>query len=354
MLFGSKLSPAALVQWCRALKHGADIGISPVKSFRQQAKSGPQQGRRLASDLADRLARGDKLEDALEPDRDRFPLLFVELTVLGEQTGRLTETFGELEHYYEAVVTARKQLYAALTWPVIQYVGAILTIFLMLLVLGLLGGADPLGLGLASTAGAFAFLLVMVLFTAAMVWAFFVVRENEGLRGKIEAVVLKVPVLGNCFRTFALQRFSLATFMTFEAGLRADKGLALAFRATANDAYRKAADRAVKQVRGGDDVHSSLSGCGRHLFPDDFLDAVQVGEVSGQLTEVMRKQADRYRDEATRQLKTLTSFAGGAVYAMVGLMLVVLIFKMAMTVYIGPLQDAQRAADDPQKWLQGR
>ncbi|MFO0847448.1 MAG: type II secretion system F family protein [Gemmataceae bacterium] len=351
MLFASKLPPAALVQWSRALKHGADIGISPVKTFRQQAKSGPAVGRTLASDVADRLARGDTLEDALEPDRDRFPILFTELTAVGEQAGRLTETFGELEHYYEAVVSARKQLYAALTWPAIQYVGAILTIFLMLLVLGLLGGRDPLGLGLASTSGAFAFLLVMTLFTVAMVWGFYICRENEGLRSKAEAFVLKIPVLGTCFRTFALQRFALAMYMTFEAGLRADKALLLAFRATANDAYRNSAERVAKQVRGGSDVHSSLAGCGRHLFPDDFLDAVQVGEVSGQLTEVMRKQSDRYRDEATRQLKTLTSFAGGAVYALVGLMLVVLIFKMAMTVYVNPLNDAMKAADNPQEWL---
>jgi type IV pilus assembly protein PilC len=354
MLFGSKLQPAALAQWCRALKHGADIGISPVKTFRQQAKSGPTQGRPLASDLADRLARGESLQDALDPDRDRLPLLFYELTVLGERTGRLTETFAELEHYFEAVVSARKQLYAALTWPAIQYVGAILTVFLMLFVLGLLGGADPLGLGLASTGGAFAFLLVMTLFTAGLVWAFFVVRESESLRGKIEAAILKVPVLGNCFRTFALHRFSLALYMTNEAGLRADKGLELAFRATANDAYRRPGQVAAKRVRGGEDIHSALSGCGRHLFPDEFLDGVQVGETSGQLAEVLRKQADRYRDEATRQLKTLAWLAGGAVYAAVGLMLVVLIFKIAMTAYVNPMNDALKAADNPEQWLRGR
>ena len=32
MLFSSKVAIPALVQWCRALRHGVDIGLPPVLS----------------------------------------------------------------------------------------------------------------------------------------------------------------------------------------------------------------------------------------------------------------------------------------------------------------------------------
>jgi type IV pilus assembly protein PilC len=358
MLFSSQVPLPALVQWCRALKHGIDIGLSPVRIFRQQAKSGPAALRPLAEKMADRLEDGDSLHDALKPDANRFPLLFVELIAVGEQTGRLTETFTELEHYFETVIQARKQFQVALLWPGIMYVGAILVIAVMLAILGAIAPSpeqalDPLGLGLVGPSGAVKFLIAAGLFTAIVVMVFFYVRDNDRLRGKAEALLLAVPALGGCFRAFALQRFALALHMTQEAGLRVDRGLHLSFRATANEAYMRHADAAAKQARSGAEVATVLASCGPRLFPDEFLDAVQVGETTGQLAEVMQRQAKFYRDEAGRKLRVLTMFAGLAVYGMVGLLIIVMIFKIAMAAYIGPLQDAQNAVDDPQKWMRG-
>jgi type IV pilus assembly protein PilC len=358
MLFSSRVPLPALMQWCRALRHGIDVGLSPVRIFRQQAKSGPSALRPLADTLADRLEDGESLQDALKPEAHRFPLLFVELIAVGEQTGRLTETFEELEHYFETVLTSRKQFYAALIWPGIMYVSAIFVIAVMLAVLGMIAptpgqALDPLGLGLVGPVGALKFLLAAGVFTAAVLFGFFFIRDNDRLRAKIEGWLLAVPVLGGCFRAFALQRFSLALQMTQEAGLRVDRGLHLSFRATANDAYLRQADAAARRARGGTEIATVLAASGSRLFPDEFLDAVQVGEVTGQLAEVMQKQAKIYREEASRKLKVLTMLAGLAVYAMVGLMIIVMIFKIAMTAYIGPMQDAMNAADNPEQWMRG-
>lgn len=346
MLFSSKLPVSALAQWCRTLKHGLNAGLSPVKIFRQQAKGGPVAGRVLAAELADRLEKGESLEDALADHRPRFPLLFVELTTLGEKTGRLTETFAELERYFDDAVSARKQFAAALTWPAIMYVSSVLTVAVMVLVLGLItpaGGKafDPLGLGLMGPSGAVAVIALGTLAAAAVVVGFLIVRENESLRGKLEALSLGVPAVGACFRAFALHRFSTALHMTGEAGLRADKALRLAFRATANDAYLALAEPAAAVAKKGGEVYEALlPGRGR-LFPDEFLDTVHVGETTGQLPEVMAKQAAVYREEAARQLKVLTTLAGAAVYAAVGLMVIVMILRIAMSIG-GVYQDAMK------------
>jgi type IV pilus assembly protein PilC len=355
MLLGTTAPLDALILWCRALRHGLDVGLSPVKVFRQQAKSGPSALRSTAARIADRLEEGEALEDALKPESAKFPPLFVELLSVGEHTGRLPDIFAELEEHYESVKAARRSFLRMLIWPGIQYFGAIFVIFLMLFVLGLFGsGLDPLGLGLTGTSGAFLFLFLALLFTAGVVGIVLVLVNNQALRSKAEAVGLRIPGLAGCFQAFALSRFCVAYYMTAEAGMRADRCLRLSLRATANQAYMREAENAAKAARKGDEVPEILAVHGSRLFPDEIISALQLGEETGRLAEVMKKQSDYYREEARRKMRTLAMIAAGLVYVSIAIMIIVIIFKIAMTAYIGPMNDAMNAADDPQKWLQAK
>jgi type IV pilus assembly protein PilC len=352
-MLGTPLS--ALIIWCRALKHGLGIGLSPVHVFRQQAKSGPTALRPVAGRVADRLETGDSMDDALKPEAGKFPLMLVEMVAVGEHAGRLPDVFGELEDYFQSVYDTRRQFFRMLAWPAFQYFGAILVITLLLFVLGAIGSSlDPLGLGLTGAAGAITFFVGMMTFTAVVVGVVLAAANNRGLRAKAEAFALNIPGLAGCFRAFALNRFCLAYHMTAEAGLRADRCLKLSLRATANEAYAREAEPAARAARKGEDIPSVLGGYGERLFPGEFVNVLQIGEDTGQLAEVLRKQADYYRDEAKRKLKTLSMIAGGAVYAFVGLLLIVMIFKIVTAAYLNPLNDAMKATDDPQGWLRGK
>ena len=333
MLLSPRLPVSALLQWCRALRHGLHAGLSPVRVFRQQAKSGPAAARSLAATLADRLEKGDSLEDALAPDRGKVPLLFAELVAVGEQTGRLVETFEALEHYFETVTAARRDFLKALTWPMFMAVSAVAIIALLILVMGLIpGGFDPLGLGLTGPGGAVFFLFVAGSAAAVGGFLFLKIRDDDSARASVEGLILPVPGLGGCVRAFALQRFSMAMEMATEAGLRVDRAMKLALRATANRAYVGNADRAAKAIRGGQTVTDVLAGCGPHLFPAEYMDVVHIGEESGQLAEVMKKLTTQYREEAVRKLKLLTMIAGGGVYLGVAVMVIVVIMRIVMAI----------------------
>src|SRR5437764_2947699 len=203
MLFGSTAPLDALILWCRAIRHGLDVGLSPVKVFRQQAKSGPAALRDVAGRAADRLERGESLEEALKPDAKRFPPLFLEMVSVGEHAGRLPDIFAELEEHFETLKAARRSFLRVLAWPVFQYVAAIFVIFLMLFILGMFGsGLDPLGLGLTGVKGAFAFLVMATVFTASLVGVVLFVANNLQFRAALESVGLAIPGLGGCFRAF--------------------------------------------------------------------------------------------------------------------------------------------------------
>ena len=53
------------------------------------------------------------------------------MAVVGEQTGHLPEAFGELERYFELQWKLRKQFIADITWPIIEFTGAVGVITLL-------------------------------------------------------------------------------------------------------------------------------------------------------------------------------------------------------------------------------
>jgi type IV pilus assembly protein PilC len=336
----------ALILWCRALHHGLDIGLSPVRIFAQQAKSGPAVFRPLAAGMAKRLEDGDTLSDALRPEAWRFPLLFVELVAVGEQAGRLPTVFAELERHYEEVQTARRQFLTALVWPAMMYCGAIGVLTLLILVLGSLGTKlDPLGLGLTGASGAFWFLVYAATFTVFVVGSVIIIARTPNARAKAEAIALKVPGLAPIARAFALHRFSMAAHMNFEAGLKADRVLKSSLRATANKAYQQEGERAAKMSRKGSEIVETLGKLGPHLFPDEFIQAVHVGEESGRLAEVLHKEAEIYREASLRGMKFLVKLVTGVVYSAIGLLVIICIARIFMT-YLGILDKAAGMSPD--------
>jgi len=169
--------------------------------------------------------------------------------------------------------------------------------------------------------------------------AFFAARDNDDLKSKWEAYGLKIPGLDAPYRNFALYRMAITLSMTHEAGMRADEAVTSSFRASANLAYQKHGRPTAELVHDGMKIRRAIGKLDKNLFPRDYLDSLAVGEESGQISEVMNRVADNYRDEAIVQTKRLANIAGGVVYAMVGLFVIVCIIRIAMSIG-GVYQDA--------------
>jgi type IV pilus assembly protein PilC len=341
MLFSSSKCPLpALVAWCRTLRYSLSAGLNPVRIFKQQAKSGPRALRGLASELASKLGKGQSLADALEPHSNRFPPLFLELVAVGEKTGRLEDTFQELEEYYQTVLSVQRNFRSQMAYPVIQFFAAIFVITALIYVLGILGSKmDPTGFGLTGTRGALLFLGTAMAFVAAVVVVLKVSAENIRFRARMEGMLLWVPAWGPAFLAFAVMRFAVALRMCVEAGLRAEETMHYCFRATANSAFQRGEARAVEVVKRGGEMLQALQASGAP-FPVEFRETLLVGEETGNTSEAMERLAVRMREDAERKLKTAAQFTGYAIYGLVALMIIFFIFRIVTVAYIDPLNSA--------------
>jgi len=336
MFFSSSLS--ALIVWCRAFAHGMSAGLPLTRVFQLQARKGPLPLRDVAERVAQKLEAGESLEDALEAEAARLPLLFRQLTTIGERTGHLPEIFAELGGYYELQRTLGRDFRTQITWPVLQFFGAVGVIALLIYILGIIAPARggeapaPIGFGLSGTQGAITFLVFVGLFLTSLVIGYWILTTRMRQKLAFEAFLLRVPVVGSCARSIALGRFCLALRLTLETGMPTADALRQSLRATGNAAFAAAEDRVAKRIKAGDEISRAIRMC--QPMPDEFIEILAVAEVSGQVPEVMARQAVHYRDEAARQLKNLARFAGYAVYLFVAIMIVWAIFRIA-SVYFG-------------------
>ena len=193
---------------------------------------------------------------------------------------------------------------------------------------------DPLGLGLAGPSGAMIFLGVVfgVIFGLAGIYWLLTRRMRDS--AAVDRFLLGLPAIGPCLRALPLARFCMALRLTTATGMSITKAMRLSLQATGNRAFTTRSEGIEATLRRGKDLTLALADKG--LFPEDFQHMMVVAEESGTLDQVLTHQAEHYHEESGRRLAVLTSLAGYGVWAFVGLLIIVAIFRIANW-YIGML-----------------
>jgi type IV pilus assembly protein PilC len=340
MLFSRELPLASLIELCRVLHHNLDAGLTLRDVFRQQAARGNKFVRPVAQRIGAALEKGDSLESTLKREKEVFPALFISLATVGEQTGSLPEIFGELEKYYLMRQKLRRQFRSQSMLPLIQFFLALFIIAFVIFVLGMVAAArntqpaDVTGLGLRGTRGAILFLAGSFILIAAVYAGYLFVTRKLQQKAAVDALLLRLPLLGPYLEALAVGRFALALRLTLETGMSVTKALRLSFQATGNAAFVARTEMVTTALRGGEELSVALAQS--RLFPADFLNLVAVAEEGGRVPEMMQHQAKYYQEEASRRLTALTRGATFGVWMLYALFMIFAIFRFAH-IYLGAL-----------------
>jgi len=343
MFFRSRLSLKTLSGLCRSLGTLLHSGVDIKQSMDLVArKTGDTRCRQTLSEMGVAIRSGSEISAAMRAYGDYFPELLVNMVGMAEQTGELPEVLLHLAEHYEQNLELRRTFLRSIAWPVFQLVAAILVIALLILLLGVIaqvqGGEalDVLGLGLSGPSGAAVWLTgtfgsMFLLFLAFQV-------ANRSLSGKrwLDPLLMKVPVLGSCLRSFAIARFSWAYYLTQQTGMPIRRSLKSSLNATSNGAFIRAIPQICHQIEAGGDLSTALTES--RLFPEEYLQVVQVGETSGTVPEALHRLSPQFLEDARRRLRTLGSAAGWLVWLTVAGFIVFFIFRVVFW-YVGMLSD---------------
>ena len=348
MFRNPEISWAALAGFSRSVGRMLESGVDIRKALKTASRqSSDSRLTTTMNEVIRSIQRGATLTDAINEHQERFPPLFRDLVNVGELTGSTAEVFHALAGYYESRVRQVRDFRNAISWPVFQLVAAVLIIGLLIFILGMLpsrgpdGPIDVLGFGLLGARGA------MIWFSAcgaAVVGGFVLWKLGmRNLSGQmfLHPILMNLPTVGTCMRSFAISRFSWCFALTQQAGMSIRPSLDCSLKATANGAFIMAEPLIWDSLQHGETFADALAAS--KLFPADYLQFVYTAEESGTVPEQLDRMSHVFEEEATRALQRLTRILSSAVWAFVATMIVFFIFRIFMF-YIMQLNSALEMA----------
>lgn len=341
------ISLNALEAYCRRFATGLRAGVDILRLLENETKHGSARHREVSVNMITLVRGGETLAGAMAEQGSYFPTLLMRMLRAGEHAGKVDHCFREMADHYAELKQARGAFIAQITFPVISLFLAFFVITLMIFINGFMksGSAtepafDLTGIGLRGTTGVLIFWFVAFAFASSVSLLGFGIWKNWfDCHKSLVPLVRNVPVIGPVFTTSALSRLSMTLSMMLGAGVDAKRSIREALLATGNHYYMSGIEIAMNNINQGKSFSESLDAM--KLLPSDFIQVVEIGELSGSDSESLERMAVTYREKAQAALKQLAIAAGLGVWLMIAAIIIFAIFSIffqIMQVYTNALK----------------
>jgi type IV pilus assembly protein PilC len=312
----------------RQLATMINSGIPLMESLEILEEQASDPGFRLVLDkVIERVRAGSDFSTALSHHPRLFSKIYVNMITAGESSGQLDVILSRLADYMESVEELKREIQAAMTYPVISLV-LILSITVGLVVgivpefqaifeqLGLKTLPAPTQILLAiSDALRNHFPVLVFGMTAAAVSIVLYIRTRPGQR-HWHWILLHFPVFGPLFRKVAISRFSRTFATLIQSGVPMLAALDIVAATAGNVIVEAAVLKAKEAVSRGETLGDPLTAT--RVFPPMVTRMVSIGEKTGALEKLLTKIAEFYDQEVRATVKALTSLIEPMMIAAMG------------------------------------
>jgi type IV pilus assembly protein PilC len=282
--------------------------------------------RKVLSAMIDDLRAGDTFAGAAASHPEAFPPYYVGILESAEMTGNLDSALNQLADYIDRDTEARSKFVSAMIYPAIVLVMSMVVVFVLavfvlpkfVVFFKSLNAKLPLPTRMLLWMSAFVskwwwaiFILIL-----ALVAGFIAMRRSPKGRAKLDALALKVPVLGDLIQAAVLERVCRVLSSMVRAGVDLPRSLTVTADATNNLVYHDAIEHIREQMMEGKGLAGPLADTG--LFPGAARQMFRVGEETGTLDQQLEVAAEYYSRELDERVKRFTSLFEPAVIIFMG------------------------------------
>ncbi|MGQ0557996.1 MAG: type II secretion system inner membrane protein GspF [Sphingosinicella sp.] len=296
--------------------------------------------RRVLGQVHEGVVEGRRLAEAMAREPASFPPLYRAMVAAGEGSGTLTAILERLAALLERQAQVRGRVLATLAYPlVLAAVAFFVVMALMIYVVPKvveqfqdIGQQLPLltrvVIGLSAFLSSWWWLLLIVI--ALGLIAAVRAMKDEGLRMKVDRLLLRLPLIGRLIRDLHAARLARTLSTMVAARLPLLEGLRLTTGTVHNRVLRAASSDIAEAIRTG----GSLSGAMRRagVFPPLLVYLAASGEASGRLDLMLERAADYLEREFDAFTATALALLEPAIIIVMGVIVALIVLSILLPI----------------------
>ena len=295
----------------------------------------------IISEVTSDVEKGGTLADAMGKHSKIFSDLYVNMVAAGEQGGILDTILNRLAAHLEKNAALKSKIKSAMMYPVIVLIVVVLVVSALLLFVvpifeqmfsdlgGQLPGPTQFVIDLSKFFSGNILLIIGAI--VALIVLYRAYYKSDGGEKVIDAIKLRVPIIGLMLRKLAIARFTRTLGTLISSGVSILDGLSITSKTSGNRVVADAIMKARTSISGGENISGPLAESG--VFPLMVTQMIAVGEETGGLDEMLQKVADFYEDEVDTAVAGLTSTLEPIMIVILGLIVGGIVIAMYLPIF---------------------
>lgn len=326
--FKSGISLTEKLMFTRNLQVMVAAGISlprAIRTLSNQAKS--KRFQRVLLDIADEITEGKSLSDSLTNYPDIFSELFQSMIKVGEESGTLEEALKVLTRQMEREHELKSKIMGAIMYPIV-IICTMIGIGILMLVMVVpklaetfneLGIELPLttqiviGLGNFLSQKWYIVLLIIIIF----IFLLRTMSKTKGGKKFLDSLILKIPIISPLVKKTNSAYMIRTLSSLIASGVPIVRSLEIISGTLGNFYFRQTINESVEKIRKGQKLSEVLKPY-QSLYSPLVIQMIEVGEETGETSEVLGKLADFFEDEITNTTKNLSSVIEPIIMLIIG------------------------------------
>ncbi len=295
----------------------------------------------VMSQIADDLQGGSPISKAMARHPKVFSNFYVNMVRSGEESGKLSDTFGYLADYLDRTYEVMSKAQNALIYPafVIGVFFIVMTLMLTLVIpkisaiLTDSGSEIPLYtkvvIAISNFLVHYGFFILIII----VVGAFFVYRSLQTESGKLffDSFKLDVPYIGNLYQKLYLSRIADNFSTMLVSGVPVVEAVEITASVVGSATFERILVQTGEEVKAGASISDAL---GKHSeIPGIMTAMIKVGEETGELGNILATLAKFYRREVNNAVDTLIDLIEPLMIVMLGLGVGTLLASVLIPIY---------------------
>jgi len=333
-----------LILFCFHLEQTTRAGVPMLESLQdlRDSTDNPRL-KEVISAMGESIEGGKTLSEAMRDFPGVFSNVFRSLVAAGEQSGEMSEVFMRLGDSLKWQDEQASQAKQAILYPAFVGVVVIAVLFFLMtyLVPELLSFVKTMGSelpihtkALIATSNVFVDYWYIILASPIALFIALVIglKTSPELALKIDALKLKLPVVGPIMEKLILARLTSFFAMMYSSGITIIDCIRTGEDIAGNRAIEVAIHEVGQQIADGNSLSDSFESS--KLFPPLVLRMIRVGETTGALQESLENVSYFYTRDVRESIERLQSIIEPAMTVVLGVLVGWVMFSI-----LGPIYD---------------